>query len=199
MDLIVLACLELSQALSLATQPSSELGNVPPLWRHCHLRTWHNTHMGCAVHVRVPGGLVRVVWSAWRSSLWVDAAVPEGGAAKEGRASGASHTGGWGGNRRVAFSRCTAAGAGALTDGVDQCHQQAHRGGCGIGRDHAHAPNHARVLAGRWRRRWVRRWGDAWRTCGQNASTAEGVPARRSSRGGIISGRIRFPTRPSSV
>ena len=64
-------------------------------------------------------------------------------------------------------------------------HLQAHRGGCGIGRDHAHAPNHARVLAGRWRRRWVRRWGDAWRTCGQNASTAEGVPARRSSRGGI--------------
>ena len=74
-------------------------------------------------------------------------------------------------------------------------HLQAHRGGCGIGRDHAHAPNHARVLAGRWRRRWARRCGDAWRTCGQNVSTAEGVPARRSSRGGIISGRVCFPTR----
>jgi len=73
-----------------------------------------------------------------------------------------------------------------LIDGVDQCHQQAHRGGCGIGRDHAHAPNHARVLAGRWRRRWVRRCrGRVAHLRPKNASTAEGVPTRRSSRGGI--------------
>ena len=73
----------------------------------------------CGVRVSL-GGLVRVVCSAWRSSLWVDAAAPEGGVAKEGRASGASRTGVWG-NRRVAFSRCAAAGAGALTNGADQC------------------------------------------------------------------------------
>ena len=52
-----------------------------------------------------------MVCSAWRSSLWVDAAAPDAGVAKEGRASGPSRTGVWG-NRRVAFSRCTAAGAG---------------------------------------------------------------------------------------
>ena len=73
-----------------------------------------------------------------------------------------------------------------MIDGVDQCHQQAHRGGCGIGRDHAHAPNHARVLAGRWRRRMgTPLSGTRGAPAAKNASTAEGVPARRSSRGGI--------------
>ena len=41
--------------------------------------------------------LHKVVCSAWRSSLRADAAAPDTGVAKEGRASGASHTGGWGG------------------------------------------------------------------------------------------------------
>ena len=62
----------------------------------CEREGWR-VGRGGAGALRVPGGLVGAVCSAWRSSLWVDAVAPEGGVAKEGRASGASHTGGWGG------------------------------------------------------------------------------------------------------
>ena len=119
--------------------------------------------------------------------------------ARMGRASGASHTGGWGGTGEWRVSRYTAAGAGELIDGVDQCHQQAHRGGCGH-RAGSRARAQSRARAGRAVAATMgaplsgTRGGPA----AKNASTAEGVPARRSSRGGIISGHVRFHTRPSS-
>ena len=61
----------------------------------CEREGWR-VGRGGAGALRVPGGLVGAVCSAWRSSLWVDAAAPDAGVAKEGRASGASRTGVWG-------------------------------------------------------------------------------------------------------
>ena len=64
-------------------------------------RTQPRAHVsGCEGEGAWGGGLVRAVCSAWRSSLRVDAAAPEGGAAKR-AVRGASHTGL--GNRRVGF------------------------------------------------------------------------------------------------
>ena len=61
--------------------------------------------------MRVPGGLVRAVCSAWRSSLRGDAAAPEAGATQGPCERGVAH-GCLGGTGEWGFLRCTAAGAG---------------------------------------------------------------------------------------
>ena len=80
-----------SHRLSTPTPESLRPRNLP-------VRRWRvNSLLGSSARggagaVRVPGGLARAVCSAWRSSLRVDAAAPEAGAAK-GSCERASHTG----------------------------------------------------------------------------------------------------------